>query len=184
MTNIRSYKVIAETEPVLVIATRGDAPMVKMRFASASAVHVITHPINDGWIRDNGPIFAKSPDGIVALDFKFNSWGNRFSPSDGDCSVSQRICSELNVRAVEVSWVLEGGAVTFNGERLAVASAECILNPNRNGPTSAAEAEAIISEKSGCKCSDMGSFRPYRGFEEYRWPRRQCCGIHCCKQRF
>jgi agmatine deiminase len=112
-------------------------------------VHVVAYPIDDGWIRDNGPLFVRSSDEIVAINYDFNSWGERFSPSDGDRSVTSKICDVLGVSCVDIQWVLEGGALTFNGEGRAVASAECILNPTRNGSMNAKDAEDVIKPNLG-----------------------------------
>jgi agmatine deiminase len=144
-------RTVAESEPVLVVATPNDVPMVQERLAGSPAVHIMSFVIDDGWIRDNGPIFGNTPDGLVGIDFDFNSWGNRFGPSDGDRSVGEALCEKLGVLHRPVPWVLEGGAVTFNGEGLALAAAECVLNPSRNGMISASAAEAVITQNFGIR---------------------------------
>jgi agmatine deiminase len=52
---------------------------------------VMPVPIDDSWVRDNGPIFVTDGRGGVALvHFGFNSWGERFLPYDRDARVPRR----------------------------------------------------------------------------------------------
>lgn len=45
-------------------------------------VEIVPAPVDDIWMRDIAPVFAHGPDGIVAIDLKFNGWDNsRLRPS-------------------------------------------------------------------------------------------------------
>ena len=61
---------------------------VAARFAKTVAperlrFHLI--PTNDAWCRDHGAIFAfDANDALVALDFRFNAWGEKYRPFDAD----------------------------------------------------------------------------------------------------
>lgn len=38
-------------------------------------------PLDDSWIRDNGPIFVRDEDGrVAALQFRFDGWNEQFAP--------------------------------------------------------------------------------------------------------
>ena len=62
--------------------------VVAARFAKTVAperirFHLI--PTNDAWCRDHGAIFAFDSSGaLVALDFRFNAWGEKYRPFDAD----------------------------------------------------------------------------------------------------
>ena len=62
-----------------VVAKRFDASVAPERIR----FHVI--PTNDAWCRDHGAIFAfDAADELVALDFRFNAWGEKYGPYDAD----------------------------------------------------------------------------------------------------
>lgn len=103
------------------------------------------HPIRFGdiWLRDTGPIFV--PDGGVlkAHVFRFNGWGRRYE-LDGDAGLSARIADRANAQTMIHSWVLEGGAVEFDGEDTVVTSRSCLLHPNRELGASETEVTEML----------------------------------------
>jgi agmatine deiminase len=59
---------------------------------------VLELPIDDSWIRDNGPIFVVNDRGDLAIvDFRFNSWGEKYAPWDRDAEVTARLASHFGV---------------------------------------------------------------------------------------
>src|SRR5690606_528617 len=42
-------------------------------------VVTVPAPADDTWARDHGPITVETSDGPTVLDFKFNSWGGKFT---------------------------------------------------------------------------------------------------------
>jgi agmatine deiminase len=117
---------------------------------SADGISRIVAPTDDSWIRDNGPIFAESAAGeVVALDFDFNAWGGRFEPYEHDDQVGAHVAAALGVPRRPISFVLEGGAVSFNGHGVAMVVEECVLHPSRNGPVERAEFEAVLAAECG-----------------------------------
>ena len=138
-----------ESEPVLVICKPSDTATVTRELSDILDVRYLQHPIDDGWIRDNGPIGALEGDKLVAVDFRFNSWGGRFAPWDGDESVGAAVASSLLCEHRVVDFVLEGGAISFNGRGVATVVEECVLNPSRNGVVSRADFESIVFRALG-----------------------------------
>ncbi|MFD3425318.1 agmatine deiminase family protein [Nocardia fluminea] len=139
---VRVIEELLRYEQVVVVCRDEDRHTVERLVPHG--VDVITHPIDDGWIRDNGPLAVASPDGLIAVDFSFNSWGGRFTPWSGDSSVGSTIAQHLAVFREEVPFVLEGGAITFDGNGTAVVVEECVLNPNRNGSVSRDTFERVV----------------------------------------
>ena len=56
----------------------------------ATVAEIVPARYGDIWLRDTGPIFARSRDGAVALRFKTNSWGGKFDLPD-DATVGEDI---------------------------------------------------------------------------------------------
>ena len=113
-------------------------------------LHKIIISNNDIWIRDYGPFFmrrrgrASSPSLIV--DFEFNAWGGKFPPYDLDNSVPKNIAKYLGEQCESYPIILEGGAIDFNGDDLAITTEECLLNKNRNPNVSKEQTENIIKD--------------------------------------
>lgn len=110
---------------------------------------IVQAKYGDIWLRDTGPIFARTPDGAVALRFKTNSWGGKFDLPD-DAFVGDDIARLAGTPIRHFDFVLEGGAVDHDGEGTILTTRQTLLNPNRNGWTKD-EAEAALRQAFGAK---------------------------------
>ncbi|HYG77709.1 MAG TPA: agmatine deiminase family protein [Planctomycetota bacterium] len=120
-------------------------------------------PTNDAWARDHGPIFvtrevepdASAPAGdprssnIAIIDWKFNSWGEKYYPWDDDDAVPEKVSAALKLPCFHPRMVLEGGSIDVNGKG-SLLTTECVLlNPNRNPSLSRKQIEARLDEYLG-----------------------------------
>ena len=145
---------IAAYEPVVMVCDPDQAS--EARSLCADAVEILPLPIDDSWMRDNGPIFVRDAAGRVALvHFGFNSWGEKFAPWDRDAEVPAHIASHLGMRRYRTEQVLEGGSFFVDGEGTLLTTEQCLLNPNRNPTISREEIERGL--------------RDYLGVEEIVW---------------
>ena len=119
------------------------------RAAVGDMAEIVPARYGDIWLRDTGPIFARSRDGAVALRFKTNSWGGKFDLPD-DATVGEDIARLAGTPMLSFDFVLEGGAVDRDGEGTILATRQTLLNPNRNG-WSKGEAEAALEQGLGAK---------------------------------
>jgi agmatine deiminase len=144
---------IAAFEPVTMIANPG-ADAVTARAALDGRVDVVELGIDDSWLRDSGPIYVVDADRRrrVALQWRFNAWGEKFPPWDQDATIARRIAEHLGDPVREVAMVLEGGAVLGDGAGMLMSTEQCLLAPNRNPHLSAAEIEATL-------CAELGAER-------------------------
>jgi agmatine deiminase len=101
--------------------------------------------VGDVWLRDTGPIFRA--DGS-AIAFEFNGWGEQFDHS-GDKHVARAIARHAWAPLEEHGFVLEGGMLDFDGEGTALATRQCVLNPNRGRCWSQTDAEAALQSSLG-----------------------------------
>ncbi len=133
-------RAINEYEPVLVIADEGEGRAAEGWMQGE--VEVIELPIDDSWIRDNGPIFLVDDDGNrAAAHFHFNAWGEKLAPWDRDASVAEPLCAHLGIERIPAPFILEGGAIAVDGAGTLLTTEQCLLNPNRNRAMSRAEIE-------------------------------------------
>jgi agmatine deiminase len=142
-------QILAMYADVYVICRDEDQARVRGLLPSSVAIH--TWPIDDGWLRDNGPISVRVNGHHRLVDFEFNSWGSRFVPYSGDNSVGELLSSVTGVERVRVPFVLEGGAVSFNGRGTALVVEECVLSLSRNGRTSKGRFEDVLHQHLGIR---------------------------------
>jgi len=129
-------RAIAAFEPVIMVADPAQAG--EAHDHCGSGIEILPVPIDDSWMRDNGPIFVADPRGRLALvHFRFNSWGERYLPYDRDALVPAAIAAHLGVRRYAAPFVLEGGSTFVDGEGTLLTTEQCLLNPNRNPALSA-----------------------------------------------
>jgi agmatine deiminase len=141
-------RAIAAFEPVTMICEPGHAGEVRAR--CGSEVDVLELPIDDSWIRDNGPIFVTDgAGGVAVVDFRFNSWGQKYAPWDKDAAVSARLAAHFGMRRYATDFVLEGGSFFVDGEGTLYTTEQCLLNPNRNPALTRDEIEWHLREYLG-----------------------------------
>jgi agmatine deiminase len=139
---------IAAFEPVVMVCDPQQRD--EARSHCADGVEILPLPIDDSWMRDNGPIFVRDADGRVALvHFGFNAWGEKFAPWDRDAEVPRHIASHLGMRRYETPQVLEGGSFFVDGEGTLLTTEQCLLHPNRNPHLSREQIEDGLREYLG-----------------------------------
>jgi agmatine deiminase len=142
-------RAVARFEPVTVIARPEHAEQAAD--LCAGAAEVLALPIDDSWVRDSGPIVVTGRDGRVARDFRFNAWGEKFHPYADDARLVERWSAEVGMDRTPVDLVLEGGAVTVDGEGTLLTTEQCLLHPNRNPGHSRREIEAALEDSLGVR---------------------------------
>jgi agmatine deiminase len=160
------YAVVASTiargEPVLMVANADDA--AEAARACGDAVEVLELPLDDSWLRDTGPIIVTDSGRRVALDFVFNSWGEKFLPYGDDDALAARLATVLGIEHRGVPMVFEGGSVTVDGAGVVVTTEQCLLHPNRNPSMGRSDIEAVLGEQLGV---DQIVWLPYGLVEDH-----------------
>lgn len=119
-------------------------------------IRVVEMASNDAWMRDMGPIFVKNDTTgeIRAVDFGFNAWGGLvnglYFPWDLDQQVAQKVCELEGVDSYNATdFVLEGGAITVDGEGTLITTEMCLLDPGRNPELTKEDIEEKLKEYLG-----------------------------------
>jgi agmatine deiminase len=117
--------------------------------ATIRNIDIFHLPTNDSWARDHGPIFVnRIADGPgptqIALDWRFNSWGQKYGAFDLDDVVPQKLGRRYDFQVIEPNIVLEGGSIDVNGEGTLLTTESCLLNKNRNPGLSVDEIEDYL----------------------------------------
>lgn len=108
---------------------------------------------SDSWIRDYGPIFvrdrAQQAAPLLALDFIFNAWGDKYETLKLDDDIPARLQSFLDMPVVHPGLILEGGSIDVNGKGSLLTTEQCLLNKNRNPHLTKKDIEAYLCKYLG-----------------------------------
>jgi agmatine deiminase len=131
------------------LLVNGPEAEASARAALGDAAQIVPARYGDIWLRDTGPIFARTTDGPVALRFKTNSWGGKYDLPD-DATVGDDVARRAGTPVRSFDFVLEGGAVDHDGCGTILTTRQTLLNPNRNG-WSKDDAEAALRNAFGAR---------------------------------
>ena len=145
---------IAEFEPLTLLVT--PASVASANKLCGASVEIVTLEMDDAWFRDTDPIYTKDyhPGGeveLVATDWEFNGWGEKFLPFDRDASLARRFVEFRGHKLESVPVVLEGGSITGNGAGLLATTEQCLLNRNRNPGFTRSELESTLLTHLGAE---------------------------------
>ena len=113
-------------------------------------IEIVEAPLDDSWMRDNGPIFVRNAAGELALvDFGFNAWGEADAPYALDDQIPALVASHLGVRRYVAPMILEGGSFFVDGAGAFLTTEQCLLHENRNPGMDRAQIEATLGDYLG-----------------------------------
>jgi len=142
---------VAAFEPVTLVVDPAHEEDARRR-VSAENVELLALPIDDSWLRDSGPLIVTGPEGRRAgIDFRFNAWGEAFTPYDKDAAIAALLLEHLGIERFGSPMVLEGGAIAVDGTGRLVTTEQCLLNPNRNALLERAEIEEELRVHLGAE---------------------------------
>ncbi|GBF05791.1 peptidyl-arginine deiminase [Deinococcus aerius] len=142
-------RTIARFEPVHLLV-RDDESEADAR-GRLGNVDVTFHrvPLDDVWIRDNGPIFVRDGRGRVSLvNWRFNAWGGKFHWQNDD-QVPEYVAQFLGLPHWDRPEILEGGGLEVNGAGVGLTTRSCFLTPTRNPGLTEEGYAALLRETLG-----------------------------------
>lgn len=138
---------IAKFEPVH-LYTRQDLVKAATERAGTN-VFVKTATADQLWIRDSGPTYVYDQNNQrVAIDFNFNYWGKKLTPT-GDEGISAQIAEQEKQPSFRSKLVTEGGAIEHDGKGTFLGTESSLINDNRNPGMTKADVEAELSAMLG-----------------------------------
>lgn len=141
---------IVEYEPVVMLVHPDQTDVAKLFLDPR--VEILSHVLNDGWMRDIGPSFVKDEHGALAgVDWTFNGWGGQsdWAAWDHDDAVAKAICEVIRVPSIRSPLVNEGGGIHVNGNGLVLLTETVQLGSGRNPDLSRSEVESEIHSRLG-----------------------------------
>ncbi|WP_261664778.1 agmatine/peptidylarginine deiminase [Deinococcus sp. Marseille-Q6407] len=127
-------RTIARFERVELLCRSAECEADARRRLGEDARNVTFHqvPLDDSWVRDNGPIFVRNAAGEVALvNWRFNAWGGKFE-WENDNRVPEYMAARLGMGHWDRPEVLEGGGLEVTGDGVGLTTRSCLLTDTRN----------------------------------------------------
>jgi len=147
---VQLARAVAQGETVEILVPDEDNERAARTALASPRIRFHRSSFGDIWLRDTGPLFLRSEQGVVApACFSFNGWGGKYV-LDHDAAVSGRIAA-LSGRSLSFSaeFVLEGGALDVDGEGTVLTTLQCMLRGHRNDGMSAGEIERALLDAVG-----------------------------------
>lgn len=120
---------IARFEPVTLLADPKDEGDARQRCGDVAEILAV--PVDNCWLRDNGPIFVRDRDGQVAgVHFGFNGWGGRYG-CEATRAMPSVIVGHLGLRCYKTPFICEGGGISVDGEGTLITTEQVMMNTNR-----------------------------------------------------
>ncbi len=140
---------VAESGQGVRLLVRDAGTEARARQLASAAVTIERRVYGDIWLRDTGPLTRLGQGGArLAMRFGFNGWGGKYL-MPGDEQIGAELARDAGLDMVQADWILEGGALDWDGTGLAVTTEQCLLNPNRNPQLSRADIEARLARDLG-----------------------------------
>ncbi|WP_218110295.1 agmatine deiminase family protein [Oligoflexus tunisiensis] len=149
-------KTLARFEPVHLLVRDEEAETTaKAALEGVSNLTLHRIPLDDVWMRDNGPLFLlkqkTSPATAPALSFVnwgFNAWGGKYD-YERDNQVPLALAEILQLPRFDAPYIMEGGSLEINGEGSCLTTEQCLLTPTRNPDLGKADLEKLLSQYLG-----------------------------------
>lgn len=144
---------VAAFEPVTLVVDPAHEEEARRRVPGEN-VELVALPLDDSWLRDSGPIVVTGQDrdgrpARAGVDFRFNAWGEAFSPYDADDRIAAGLLEYLEITRVTSPLVLEGGSIAVDGAGTLLTTEQCNLNPNRNPGAGRGQIEDELRDRLG-----------------------------------
>ena len=140
--------IISKYEKIILIVDPEDLNNAKEQCSDIADMWPI--PTDMSWIRDNGPIFIRNNNNeIAAVHFKFNGYGNKFTPYEKVKNIPSLIAKKLNIKCFASNLIVEGGGVSFDGEGTVITTEQMLMNSNRNSSFTRKQIEMELHKTLG-----------------------------------
>jgi agmatine deiminase len=114
-------------------------------------LHLVEKKTNDCWIRDYGGITVVKEDQRFVLNWKFNSWGEKYPPWHDDDKTPDTMAEIHGIEKIDPAFVLEGGSIDGNGKGVLLTAEPCLLLENRNPGVSKVKMEKVLFQYLGAE---------------------------------
>jgi len=141
-------RAVAAREPVHLLVQDAEAEEDARARLDGADVRLHRYDYDDVWLRDSGPIFIARGNELRLLDWEFNGWGQKYTPTR-DNGVPRFVADLLQTDPIATGVVLEGGSIEVSGAGSLLTTRQCLLSPKRNPSLGEADLERILGDMLG-----------------------------------
>jgi agmatine deiminase len=124
-------RTISDYLPVEMLVHPAAAPLAQLQLAGKA--ELTTMELDDAFPGEFGPLFLCNGEGAMAgADFAFNGWGNSYRDYRHNEAFAEGLLRQLDLPRYRSPLVLEAASLDADGMGTLLASADTILNSNRN----------------------------------------------------
>ncbi|WP_189248295.1 agmatine deiminase family protein [Streptosporangium pseudovulgare] len=148
----RAWSAVANTivryEPVTMVVDPGERESAARWLAPE--VEVMEQPLDDCWMRDNGPTFlVDGAGGLAGVDWTFNGWGWHAHAKDD--LVAAAVLERAGATRFRSEMVNEGGGIHVDGEGTVIVTETVQLGERRNPGWTRERVEAELRDRIGAR---------------------------------
>ena len=143
-------RTIARFEPVHLLVRDDESEADARERLTGANVKFHRVPLDDVWMRDNGPIFVKRGNEVALVNWRFNAWGGKFHWQNDD-RVPEYVASTMNAAHWDMNIVLEVGGLEVNGAGVGLTTRSCFLTDTRNPGLTEEGYTFLLSDMLGVK---------------------------------
>jgi len=141
---------VAEHEPVHMLVPPHELAEARRRLGGAVVLHEA--PLDDAWYRDVGPTFVLGADGLGAVNWVFNGWGQQgWASWELDARASEVATTVSDAVRVDSALVNEGGGIHADGAGTFLLTETVQLDPLRNPGWTRADVEVELARTVGLR---------------------------------
>lgn len=141
---------VVEHEPLHMLVPGHELDQARRHLSAAVEVHVV--PLDDAWYRDTGPTFVLGPDGLGAVNWVFNGWGQQdWARWEHDATVSDVATEHTGATRIESPMVNEGGGLHTDGAGTFLVTETVQLDPQRNPGWTRGQVEEELARTLGAQ---------------------------------
>ncbi len=148
-TIYQMVSILVKYEKVFLICHPTKIDYIKDKFKFDN-LHIIEALYNDAWARDICPLFGIENNKLKAICFDFNAWGGDYdglyNDYSDDIKIKDIVVNYFNITSNKVKFVLEGGSINTNGNKLLTTRA-CLLSLGRNPKYSEEDITNILKKE-------------------------------------
>ncbi|ACO47312.2 agmatine deiminase family protein [Deinococcus deserti] len=141
-------RTIARFEPVQLLVRDPESEQDARGRLEGADVTYHRLPLDDVWLRDNGPIFVRRGNDLAFVNWRFNSWGGKFNWEHDD-QVPEYVAQVLGAAHWDRPEVLEGGGLEVNGLGVGLTTRSCFLTDTRNPGLTEEDYGALLNDTLG-----------------------------------
>lgn len=147
-TYAKVAKAIAEYEELVMIAP--GCMYEEVKGYCGDKVKICSLPIDDSWIRDNGPTFLVNENQELAeVKWRFTSYGEKYQTHYNDSKIPEHLGIIYDVPVYTTHLAVEGGGIHSDGQGTILTTESVLLKDSRNSQYTKEEITYLLEEYLG-----------------------------------